>query len=253
MTKHEVLQQCTVNGNVIKLPDSQLDRNLYLEVKKSLELIGGIWKGGKVFGFVFPSDPSELLESIAGGENRNLKKEFQFFYTPNELGLKVAELAEINPNICDPEQLILEPEAGQGHLVEAIKHYCHKDQMIHCFELMETNRIILKKRNDVILLGEDFLNNDFDKQIKFDRIIANPPFNKNQDIDHIYEMYKYLKKGGRLVSIASEHSQISTNKKESDFRLWLSNYSADIYPIDKGSFKESGTLVGAVIIVIDKI
>ena len=48
-TKEEVLQNCTVEGTVIKLPNTQLDRKLYQEVAKSLELIGGKWKGGKVF------------------------------------------------------------------------------------------------------------------------------------------------------------------------------------------------------------
>ena len=51
MTKEEVLQKCTIEGNIVKLPNVQLDRNEYLEVKKALELIGGKWKGGKVFGF----------------------------------------------------------------------------------------------------------------------------------------------------------------------------------------------------------
>ena len=50
MTKEEVLQKCTVEGNVVKLPNKQLDRKLYQEVAKALELIGGKWKGGIVTG-----------------------------------------------------------------------------------------------------------------------------------------------------------------------------------------------------------
>ena len=84
MTKEEVLQNCTVDGNVVKLPNVKLDRKLYLEVSKSLELIGGKWKGGKIFGFIFPSDPTELLQQIASGEKRNLKKNFSFSEHPNQ-------------------------------------------------------------------------------------------------------------------------------------------------------------------------
>jgi len=40
-TKEQILQTCTIEGNVVKLPSEQLDRNLYIEVAKSLELIGG--------------------------------------------------------------------------------------------------------------------------------------------------------------------------------------------------------------------
>ena len=95
MTKEEVLQKCTVEGNVVKLPNVQLDRNEYLEVKKALELIGGKWKGGKVFGFVFATDPTDLLAEIANGEKQNLKKEFQFFATPEKLADELVELHRV--------------------------------------------------------------------------------------------------------------------------------------------------------------
>jgi hypothetical protein len=94
-TKQEVLQNCKVEGNLIKLPDVQLERKLYLDVAKALELIGGKWKGGKVGAFVFPHDPAELLEQIANGENRNLKKEYQFFETPAVLADELVELLAI--------------------------------------------------------------------------------------------------------------------------------------------------------------
>ena len=53
MTKEQVLQDCKVEGNVVKLPNIQLDRKNYQEVAKALELIGGKWKGGKIRGFFF--------------------------------------------------------------------------------------------------------------------------------------------------------------------------------------------------------
>ena len=56
----EILKNSKVEGNIIKLPQGQLDRQQYLEVKKKLELIGGKWKGGKVMGFVFEEDPTDL-------------------------------------------------------------------------------------------------------------------------------------------------------------------------------------------------
>jgi hypothetical protein len=58
-------------------------------------LIGGKWKGGKVFGFVFATDPTELLDQIANGEKRNLKKEFQFFATPEKLADELVYLADL--------------------------------------------------------------------------------------------------------------------------------------------------------------
>jgi methylase of polypeptide subunit release factors len=245
MTKEEVLQQCTVEGNVVKLPAGQLGRKLYQEVAKALELIGGKWEGRKVCGFVFPEDPTELLEQIANGEKRNLKKEFQFFGTPDALADQLVKAANIQAG-----NKVLEPSAGQGAIVKAINRTGVEE--VFCYELMPVNQTILKKMTTVNFLGDDFLNPNGTGHLKFDRIIANPPFSKNQDIDHVREMYKRLAPGGRLVSITSEHWNMSNNRKETDFQAWLDELDAGIFPIEKGAFKESGTAVGGVIVIIDK-
>lgn len=243
MTKQEVLQQCTVDGNVVKLPNIQLDRKLYQDVAKALELIGGKWKGGKVFGFIFNSDPTELLEQIGGGENRNLKKEFQFFATPESVADKLVYDADLQQY-----DTILEPSAGQGAIIKAINKVC--DVVPDCYELMPENVLMLKKSGlSFNLIGDDFLRH----QGKFySKIIANPPFTKNQDIDHVKFMYSYLSRGGTLVSIMSESWREGTQKKQVEFRQWLKDVNASIYQLKKGSFKESGTMVGGVVVIIRK-
>ena len=256
---NETLKKCTVEGNVVKLPEVQLDRKEYLEVKKALELIGGKWKGGKIQGFVFDTDPTDLLNQVAGGEKRNLKKEFQFFATPEVIADQLVELAEIQEN-----NLVLEPSAGQGAIIKSIIKK-HPSQLVHAYELMDTNRMFLSKIDQCILFGEDFLDCDkerpkkdgaiwnfYHRDFMFDRIIANPPFAKNQDIDHVKAMYHRLNKGGRIVSITSVHWISSTNKKETEFREWLNDLGADIIDIERGAFKESGTMTGGKIIVINK-
>lgn len=239
----EVLKSSRVEGMAVKLPEGQLERNVYTEVKKNLELIGGKWKGGKVAGFVFNEDPTDLLNQIANGERRNLKKEFQFFGTPDALADRLVELAEI-----EEFDTVLEPSAGQGAIIKAI-HRKFPALTVHYYELMPVNRTILSKLHNVVDAGTDFLAAD---DYEFDKIIANPPFSKNQDIDHIKEMYNSLANGGRLVSIASRHWQHSSNKKETAFREWLDQVRAEIVEVDAGEFKESGTAVATVIIVIDK-
>jgi hypothetical protein len=159
-TKEQVLQKCTIEGNVVKLPDGQLDRKLYQEVAKALELIGGKWKGGKVLGFVFATDPSDLLEEIANGENRNLKKEFQFFATPEKLADELVSLADLKQN-----DTILEPSAGQGAIINAINKVC--DVTPDCYELMAINVIILNKSGlRFNLIGDDFLKHSGKKYSK---------------------------------------------------------------------------------------
>jgi hypothetical protein len=241
MTKEEVLSQCSVEENVVKLPQQQLERSLYLEVAKSLQLIGGKWKGGKVQGFVFQEDPTELLEQIANGDKRNLKKEFQFFGTPSNLADRLVELSEIENDMS-----ILEPSAGQGAIIKAINRKL-PNKIVDCYELMDINRTFLSKIETSNLIGDDFL---IECDTKYDRIIANPPFSKNQDIEHIYKMYDCLNDSGIIVSVASKHWQFSSNKKESDFKNWLG--SSEIIDIEAGEFKESGTMISACIIKIRK-
>lgn len=246
MTKTEILQKCTVDGNIIRLPEGQLDRKLYQEVAKALNLIGGAWKGGKTMGFVFPNDPTELLEQIANGEARNLKKEFQFFATPDDVSdwiVKQFAFVELHDKV-------LEPSAGQGSIIKAIQRFIPEINVDYC-ELMDVNRTFLSKIPNTTFLQDDFLTLT-GKENYYDLIVANPPFSKNQDIDHIRKMYECLNEGGRIITVASTHWQFSNNKKETEFRNWLEEIAAEIHEIPKGTFKESGTMVSSVLIVIAK-
>lgn len=248
----DILKDCVVEeGWVVKLPNIQLDRKTYLDVKKKLELIGGKWKSGKTQGFIFNEDPTDLLEEISNGGNRNLKKEYQFFATPDNIADWLVELANINEG-----DKILEPSAGQGAIVDAILRSNANFKSVDLIEAMSTNQKILIKKYDHINKvhiaspeGDDFLNfNDS----TYDKIIANPPFSKNQDIDHVNHMYNCLKVGGRLVSVMSKHWQISNNRKENEFRGWLENVNAEIINIEAGAFKVSGTMIGTTIVIINK-
>tara|TARA_Y100000034_G_scaffold29728_2_gene36233 strand:+ start:6631 stop:7383 length:753 start_codon:yes stop_codon:yes gene_type:complete len=246
MTTEEILKQCTVEDLVVKLPNIQLDRKDYLQVKKQLELIGGKWKGGKVAGFVFKTDPTELLESIAGGAKRNLKKEYQFFATPPKTALQLVVLV----GRIKSHHRVLEPSAGQGAIIRELNVIGIKP---YCFELMEQNRIILEQSGlDYELLGDDFLAEHPEDMLGFDAIIANPPFSKNQDIDHVRKMYSMLNDDGIIVSITSNSWRNGNQKKQKAFKEWLADIGAVVIDLEEGTFKESGTMVGANIVLIKK-
>lgn len=237
----ESLLKCKVEGNVLYLPpmsDGPLEN--YQDVRKALLNAGAKYKRNS---FVFPSDAQPYIDRLTGGENVNLKKEFQFFETPVGVADWLVELAELGPY-----DEILEPSAGQGAIVKAIQRATHEGRVVYGYELMDINKSVLKTIPGFNLLGSDF----FECALKYDKIIANPPFSKNQDIDHINHMYDRLRSGGRLVSVASKHWQISNNKKEIEFSEWINEVNADVYELDQGTFKESGTLVSSVIVVIDK-
>ena len=198
---------------------------------------------------MFVLDPTDLLAQIAGGETRNLKKEFQFFATPDDLADDLVFEAEIKPF-----HKILEPSAGQGSIIKAINRvYPIK---VDCYELMNTNVLVLNQKKvfdkelNFNLIGPDFL---LDKpEPVYDRIIMNPPFQKNQDIEHIRLAYDWLKPGGQLVAISSTHWNESANKKETQFREFLGAVGAYVRKIDAGKFKESGTMITTCMIIIKK-
>jgi len=115
---------------------------------------------------------------------------------------------------------------------------------------MDINAIILNKSGlRFNLIGDDFLKHNGKT---YSKIIANPPFTKNQDIDHLKEMYKSLSRGGRLVCITSESWVNGSQKKEVEFKNWLDEIEAEVIDIEKGAFKESGTAVGGKIVIINK-
>ncbi len=231
-----------IDGNKLLLPKTfRFNKQQYASVKSVLSTAGGAYNKNT---FVFKEDATVVYDRIINGENFNLKKKFQFFGTPDNLADRLVKLADIKDS-----DRILEPSAGQGSIIKAINRVLPK-MMVECLELMPQNKLELESINTAVIIGEDFLKHT--ENVLFDKIIANPPFSKNQDIDHILHMHKLLNDGGRIVSIASKHWQTSENKKEKSFREWLSQNDATLYELAGGEFKESGTSIASVIIVIDK-
>lgn len=243
MNYQEAINNLSVSGMIINLPAIQLDRDIYLKVKKAMKIIGGKWKGGRTQGFVFSEDPTPYLTKLQAGEKVDLKKEFQFFETPPKLADHIVNLAEI-----EPDMHILEPSAGRGAIVDAI-HRVNKDVVVHVAELMDVNIVALNKLKNIQLVGRNFMKDPIN--FYYDRVIANPPFAKNQDIDHILRMCERLRPGGRLVSIASLHWSFSKNRKETKFRDFLKDMDATVYQTKSGAFQTSGTMVSSSIIVIN--
>ena len=250
MTTIEVLQQCTIEGLVIKLPSEQLDRKVYTDVKSALEKIGGKWTGGKVFGFVFKSDPTDLLADIAGGAKRNIKKEFQFFATPDALADQLVKLADLQPT-----NTVLEPSAGQGAIIDAVLR-SEFAGWIDYIEKMPANKSVLETKyasiNNVFKYEAPMDNFLIMSDLKVRKIIANPPFSKDQDVDHVRHMYDCLYRFGRLVSLVFDNWD-TASKKKLVFIDWLREKRAVIIDVPSGTFKESGTSVPTKIVVIDKI
>lgn len=230
--------KCSIAGDTVFLPSENLSN--YADVRKALMNAGAIYKRNS---FIFPNDAKPYIDRLMDGGSLNIKKEFQFFATPAKLAQIMVKIADVNNY-----QTILEPSAGQGAIIKAVKDVC--DTNVDYCELMDINAKILQKMSGCTLISEDFLK--LGRFGYYDRIIANPPFNKNQDIEHIKLMFKHLKTGGRIVTIASNSWRTGSQKKQVDFRNWLDEIGAVIEDIESGTFKESGTNIATCMIIIDK-
>lgn len=240
----EILKNCTLNDNVMKLPNVQFNKKSFLEAKKWIEEAGGSWQGGKVQGFTFPFDPKRVFSILHEGKRCNLQQEFQFFETPASVADWIVMLADgVSPN-----DTVLEPSAGRGSIIKAIHRAC-PDVVVDCFELMPENCELLSKLPNISIIGDKFS----DTGKRYSKIIANPPFAGNQDIQHVRLMYQCLAESGTLVAITSRHWLFAEEKTCNDFREWLKQVGGQQYEISEGEFKESGTTIATMAIKIVKI
>lgn len=236
-----ILSNCKAEGNTLFLPPTQLERSDYAAVNKVLEMMGGKWNRS-ARGHVFKVDPADLLDSVMlTGEVLDKVKEFQFYPTPRELAERMVEMADIRPGMT-----VLEPSAGDGAIASAIFRHCGTT-LLTMVELDETRIPALKAIPHLELFRIDFLATN--PTPRFDRIIANPPFTKQQDIDHVNHMLDWLKPGGRLVSVMSAGVTFSQTKKAVAFRERIA-LCGTIESLPEGTFKESGTGVNTVLVVV---
>ncbi len=228
-----VLANSKIDGQELYLPEGQLDRKLYMAVNKVLVAIGGKWSR-KLKTHVFDCYPEYKIEEILlTGKYTDAQKEYQFFQTPEPLAKKLVEMANIQPR-----ESVLEPSAGRGAIAKHIENCA-------CCEIYAENIHYLNQQG-FPMVGGDFLRH---KQ-KYDVIIANPPFTRQTDIEHIIHMIELANR--RVVSIASQSVMWRTNKKSKDFRELVANMGGTIKTLPENSFVESGTKVNTCVVYIDK-
>jgi predicted RNA methylase len=208
------------------LPPGNLDRSLYMQVKKAVELAGGRWKTGPQ-AFVFDCDPRPkfglMLES---GVAVDEKQKFQFFATPPDIAEEM--VLRIGVTGCS----VLEPSAGHG----ALANECRRRGAlsITCFDI-NPECVSKLKAAGFTAKEADFLG--LNPSRKFDRIIMNPPFTRGADLKHIAAALKWLKRDGILVSIMLK------NKDEKTMEKLLAGWDYSIRDLPPGAFKKSGTSV----------
>jgi predicted RNA methylase len=230
-----------------------LHRPDYLAIAKILRALGGKWDRREE-GHVFLSDAQVLLDEAVGtGEAVDQKRSLEQFDTPEELARLMVERAEIEEG-----DNILEPSAGVGNLVRAV--YAHVTDEVarslsismveidpkRCEQLVATF-----KDRPIDVACDDFCQMEDENWAMahelFNVVLMNPPFSRNQDIDHIRLAWDYLAPKGRLVALCSTHSW-GNSDKEIQFAAWLQKIGAEFYQTSAGLFAEAGTQTRVILI-----
>ena len=162
---------------------------------------------------------------------------FQLFQTPELIAQKLVELLD-----CEPGATVLEPSAGLGRLLDALKPT--QPQKVVAIEKDKnlSRELFNQNRENVTLLQRDFLTVDQTETGLFDSVIMNPPFHIRADIKHINHALNFVKPGGRLAGIC-----LDTDHREKAFQHIASHWEK----MPSGTFKNEGTNVPTVLFLIE--
>lgn len=120
----------------------------------------------------------------------------QFYPTPPDTAARLMDMLD------KPLQLpILEPSAGTGNLIEALKNTGgrwsrYEDRDFHCIEI-NPDRAASLRGNGLTVIWKDFLT--FNPIIPYGAIIMNPPF--HDGAKHLLKALSVLADGGQVAAI----------------------------------------------------
>lgn len=181
--------------------------------------------------------------SKAEGPLPPIADDFGDFPSPPSVAQLVIELAEIQQF-----HRVLEPSAGSGNLAKLARA---KGADVDCYEIQPKHEAALREAGFINVVRRDFLEEHLDDC--YDRVAMNPPFApRGADIRHVMHAWSAVKPGGRLVAVMSSGAVTRSDGLAFEFARWRQLHGATVQELPEGSFKESGTMVRTVLVVVDK-
>lgn len=198
---------------------------------------------------VSPVDEAASLRAKAKAlADAPIVKVDQLFPTPTELAITMVDRACLDHGLR-----VLEPSAGTGALVRAVRDYVREfnlhDVTVDACEVDANCRRLLIDLG-CTLVGDDFLG--FEPTEPYDVVIMNPPFANNQAAAHIRHAYDVTRPGGVVIAIADEHPFFAADTPSREFREFMSVVGGVSEKLPASTFKVSGTTVNTRLITIHK-
>ena len=149
---------------------------------------------------------------------------------------------------CPKEEfVVLEPSAGIGNILDwLVDHYPVAEFRSYEVNFRLVDILRMKGHSSMVA---DYLTTDTIPL--YDLIVANPPFENGQDIDHFYHSLAQLREGGRLIYIMFESSFTRSDQKATAFQAFIGEFATHVEKLPARSFRESGTDVATRFVVVD--
>lgn len=182
-------------------------------------------------------------------------KRYGFFPTPDAVADRVMERVHLYRGDGAPKLRVLEPSAGTGQLA---RRCVLKGAVVDCVEIQPA---LAAQLSELGIFGAvyraDFMMLDPATTGLYDRVVMNPPFDRERDIDHVVHALKFLKPGGQLVAIMSAGTEFRNTKKSEAFRELVAGMSTDRWErtfqdLPARSFSEVGTNCNTITIALTK-
>ncbi|GLK69201.1 DUF4942 domain-containing protein [Hansschlegelia plantiphila] len=175
-------------------------------------------------------------------------RDFAFYPTPEAAADRLLDAVPLYRRHDELEEpyVVLEPSAGSGNLARRL---VAKGAVVDCIEF-EADRAARLRQAGIYrkIQTADFLR--VAPEPVYDRVVMNPPFDRERDIDHVMHAMKFLKPTGALIAIMSAGTEFRETRKSVAFRAHMAQLNATYRDLPAGSFAEAGTYCNTLILKV---
>ena len=204
---------------------------------------------GEYYGAPIPEDREPDEDTGFHNPKTAIAKNYAFFPTPDAAADELVEQSSLYRMDNEAPLLILEPSAGTGNLVRRLRK---------CGAIVDAVEVHPNRARGLLntRLCRDVTCCDFlllkPGSALYDRVVMNPPFDRERDIDHVMHALEFLKPDGLLTAIMSAGTEFRETKKAESFRKLMEKMNASWRDLPAGSFASVGTYCNTVILKVWK-
>lgn len=218
---------------------------------------------GEYYGAPIPEDRDPDDDTGLHDIKTTPAKRYGFFPTPDDAADHVMDEVCLLQDKQKPRLRVLEPSAGTGNLArrcarpskDSILQWAQDryrfDPEVDCVEIQPALAADLRASGRFgKVYTADFLKLSPSTTGLYDRVVMNPPFDRERDIDHVLHALKFLKPGGTLTAVMSAGTEFRNTKKSIAFRKLMDGMRASWRDLPTGSFSSVGTNCNTIILKV---